>query len=83
MSQQTPLTLVIAKVNEQLFNGAAQSVTVPGSEGQMTLLSHHEPIVSLLKKGTIVVRTEGGEKKFDIVQGVLEVSNNQVTILVS
>ena len=84
MSAQKTFQLIIAKVNEQLYNGAAESITVPGSEGELTLLAHHEALISILKAGTITVRGGAtGLQQFSITNGILEVSNNQLTVLVS
>lgn len=82
MATQSPLHLVLSSVQEPLFSGEAVSVTVPGTEGEMTILAGHEAFVSVLKKGTVTVRTTTGEQTFEITGGVLEVSNNQAIILV-
>ncbi len=74
--------LTITKVNEILFSGDAISVTLSGSEGELTVLANHEPLISLLKSGTITVRDSDGSKEFKIEKGILETSNGQVTILV-
>lgn len=80
--------LTITKIDEALFDRDAISVTVPGIEGDMTILPHHEAFISPLKAGTITARSikeEGGEatqEQFSIEKGLLEVSNNQVTILI-
>ena len=74
--------LTIAKVNEQLFSGDAISVNVPGTEGEMTILAHHEPLITMLKKGIITVRDGENTKTFSIEKGMLETSNGQVTVLV-
>ncbi len=71
----------IASVDDVLFSGEGEAVTVPGSEGVMTILAHHSPIVSALKEGTVIVRASGGEQHFEIKRGVLEVSNDAATIL--
>ncbi len=82
MKQEAVFTLTITKINEQLFTGEANAVTVPGSEGVLTVLAHHEPLVSLLKTGTIRVRKGEEITEFPIEKGLLETSYNQVTILV-
>ena len=82
MRQEAVFTLTITKINEQLFTGEANAVTVPGSEGVLTVLAHHEPLVSLLKSGTVRVRKGEDITEFVINKGLLETSNNQVTILV-
>lgn len=82
MSDVKKLRLVISKVDSQLFSGDAISVTVPGSEGVMTILAHHAPLISMLREGTIRVVTPDTEKTFKIQKGVLEINSNKVTILV-
>lgn len=73
--------LVIASVGETRYDGRAASATLPGQAGELTLLAHHEPIVTTLKPGVITVRDESGEKKFNIENGVLECSDNRVVVL--
>jgi len=82
MSEQKTLQLNIARVDGSLFMGEVVSVTVPGSEGEMTLLPDHTPLVSALRAGTITLRKADGEtEEFPVVSGTLEVSKNSVTIL--
>ena len=45
--------LTIASVGETRFDGAAVSATLPTTAGEVTVLPHHEPLVSTLKPGTI------------------------------
>lgn len=71
----------IAKVNGILWSGEAQSLTVPGSEGEMTILAGHIPLASALKPGRITVRSVHGEEHFDIADGVLEVTQTGATVL--
>ena len=75
------MQVTIARVHENLFAGEAVSVTVPTTDGEMTILSKHAALVATLKAGTVTVRTAGGEQTFPVESGVLEVSNDQVTIL--
>ncbi len=74
--------LVIASVGETRFEGPAVSATFPGSAGELTVLAHHEPLVTTLKKGTITVKDASGEKKeFSVDDGVLEVYGNRAVVL--
>jgi len=74
--------LVIASVGETRFDGPATSATFPGSDGELTVLAHHEPLVTTLAKGTITVRDASRDKKeFPIESGVLEVSKNRAVVL--
>lgn len=73
--------LVIASVGETKFDGAALSCTLPGLAGDLTILPHHEPIVTTLKPGKILVKEALGEKTFQIENGVLECSGNRAVVL--
>lgn len=81
MSQKT-FNLTIARVDGAVFSGQALSITVPGVEGEMTILPGHVALVSPLRPGVLTVRTEEvPETTYDVTVGTLEVSNNQVTVL--
>lgn len=74
--------LIVTEVSGAKFDAEAQSVTVPGSAGEMTLLAGHEPLVSTLKPGTITVRAAGGDQeRFAIQGGVMECVGNLITVL--
>lgn len=77
------LQLTISKVDAPVFAGFVTAVTVPGSEGEMTLLAEHAPLISILSKGVISARLESGVvETFPIEQGTLEISHNHATILI-
>ena len=75
--------LTVARVGENLFDGDAHGVTLPGTEGVFTVLAGHEPLVTPLKVGNIQIEAATGEKHHIEIGhgGVAEVSNNQVTVL--
>ena len=75
------MRVTLAKVHENVFAGEAKSVTIPTTAGEVTILPKHEPLVSTLKPGTITVRDEAGDHTFSVDSGVLEVSYDQVTVL--
>ncbi len=77
------LHLIISSVGENLYDGPAISVTLPGAEGEVTILPNHEPFVTTLKAGTITVRIPNQEEKlFPIDSGVLETSGTRAVVLV-
>ena len=74
--------LTIAKIGENLFDGEALAVSLPGAEGVFEVLANHEAYVSELKEGTArVTSVDGTTHDFNIPGGVAEISNNQATIL--
>lgn len=77
------LHLIISSVTENLYDGPALSATIPGSAGEMTILPHHEPLITTLKAGKITVRIPNAEEKvFSIQNGVLETSGTRAVVLV-
>ena len=77
------MRLTIAKVHENLYEGEAYSVLLPGEGGQFEVLSHHAPLVAKLRAGTISVRAsrDAEPKKFETKGGVVEVSGNAAIVL--
>ena len=75
--------VVIAKVDEIFFDGEAFSLTAPGTEGAMTILAEHMPLVTTLKAGELVVHEQAGSapKIFPIDSGVLEVRPDGATVI--
>jgi len=74
--------VTIARVHENLFNGEAKSLSVPTTEGEVTILKDHEPLVAALKTGVVTVRSGSAILQQCTVEGgVLEVSGGQATVL--
>ncbi|MEK9184146.1 MAG: hypothetical protein AAB892_00230 [Patescibacteria group bacterium] len=74
--------LTIAKVGENLYEGEALLVTLPGADGDFTVLADHEAFVTPLRAGVARVKSAAGEEStIDIESGVAEISTNQVTVL--
>ena len=58
------------------------SVTVPGSKGEMTILSGHARLLSTMDTGILVFEREGGKKEIAAISaGFVEVANDKVTVL--
>ncbi|MBI1984500.1 MAG: hypothetical protein HYS60_00095 [Candidatus Wildermuthbacteria bacterium] len=75
--------LSIYSLDREIFLGQANSVTLPGSEGQLQVLAHHAPFISLLREGDMVLEDENGfRKNIPIAGGVVEVKQTQVVVLV-
>ncbi len=83
MTDARTFHLHIASVGESRYDGEAQSAIFPGSAGEFTVLAHHEPLVSTLKKGAIHIRDSKGQgHSIEIRTGVVEVSGNQAIVLI-
>lgn len=67
------------------FRGEALSLNTKTQAGEITILNHHRPLISLLTKGEAHV-LDTSEKQFTITvhSGFLEVSSdNSVTMLIN
>lgn len=83
MASEKTLHLVISSIGENLYDGPALFATLPGSAGEMTILPHHEPLITTLKAGNITVAVPHADQKtFTIEGGVLEVSGTRAVVLV-
>ena len=83
MATHKLLKLTIARVDAPVFDGDVVSVTLPGTEGEMTIMADHEPLVSALKAGAITIRTATDQTiVHELESGTLEVRNNHATVLI-
>jgi F-type H+-transporting ATPase subunit epsilon len=67
--------------DETLFEGEVVSVKYPGTKGKFETLNNHAAMISSLEKGTLTVRTEEGDKTFEINGGIVEVLDNKIIVL--
>lgn len=76
------MKLTVAKVDEVLFKGEAASLWCTGALGDITILPHHAPLVTPLKKGELkIVDGEGKEIFIPVESGILEVAHNEATVI--
>jgi F-type H+-transporting ATPase subunit epsilon len=64
-----------------VFQGDADMVLLPGTDGEMGILPHHAPLLTTLKYGIIRVRSQGQETIFTVAGGIAEIQPDIVTIL--
>jgi len=75
-------TLSIVTPEKVFFEGQIESLSVPGTEGYLGVLSHHAPLITALKPGLIEFRDDQSDIKLMAVSGgFLEVSDNIATLL--
>jgi F-type H+-transporting ATPase subunit epsilon len=76
-----PLHLEIVTPERRAFEGDVDEVIVPGSEGEMGILPHHAPLISLLGAGVLRLKTGTEEQEFAIFGGFLQVRPDRVVVL--
>lgn len=76
-----PLRCEIVTQDRTLFEGPADMVVAPGSQGELGILPNHAPLLTTLGYGILHVRYQGEEEVFTIAGGVLEARPDVVTVL--
>lgn len=76
------MKLFIYTLDKTLYEGDAEVATLPSENGEISILPNHAPVVTPLKKGTVKVKTAGGEKDFPIESGFAQINQEQTILLV-
>ena len=76
------LQLRIVSPEKVEYDGAVESVLVPGTAGQFEILNDHAPIISTLQKGVVEYATKEGKVNLNILGGFVEVQKNVVSLCV-
>ena len=66
------------------YRGEAKSLNVKTKAGEITILDHHRPLITILKPGTAILTTQDGKVlEKEIHSGFLEMNpENQLSLLI-
>jgi F-type H+-transporting ATPase subunit epsilon len=81
VAQRPTLHVVVVTAQQTVFEGEAEMVIAPGSEGQLGILPRHAPLLTTLDLGEMRIRRGGVDEGLFVAGGFLEVNNNVVTVL--
>ena len=76
-----PIRCEIVSQDRIVFQGDADMVLLPGTDGEMGILPHHAPLLTTLKYGIIKVRAQGTETIFTVAGGIAEIQPDILTVL--
>ena len=76
-----PILLEIVTPERLAYSDTVDSVQLPGVEGELGILPHHAPLVSMLGVGELRIRKGGAEESFAIVGGFLQVRPDKVVVM--
>ena len=76
-----PIRLEIVTPERLVFEDDVDSVNVPGIEGELGILPHHAPLLSMLGFGELRIRRGGAEEAFAIVGGFVQVRPDKVVVM--
>jgi F-type H+-transporting ATPase subunit epsilon len=71
----------IVTAERLVFSEDADIVMVPGVDGELGILPHHAPIMTMIKPGEVLVRKGTEEYSLAVSGGFLEVKPDHITIL--
>jgi F-type H+-transporting ATPase subunit epsilon len=75
--------LQIMASDHMVFDGDAQSVSLPTTEGSVGILAHHSNIIMAVVPGEITYRAaDGSEETVIVSDGLLKVENGEAMILI-
>jgi len=75
------LHLEIVTPERLAYSDDVDMVLVPGVDGELGILPHHTPLVSLLGVGELKIRKGGDEESFAIAGGFLQVRPDKVVVM--
>ena len=75
------IKLEIITAERQVFSEEVNTVVAPGVEGELGILPHHAPLITMLKPGEVLVRKDSQETYLFVSGGFLEVRPDKIIIL--
>ena len=75
------LTFHLVSPEKKLASVEAQTISIPGIEGDMTLLPDHADFLTTLRPGIIKIEGNSGGQDFVVTGGFVDVSGSVVTVL--
>ncbi|MBP1325647.1 F-type H+-transporting ATPase subunit epsilon [Leucobacter exalbidus] len=76
------LNVNVVSADRQVWAGTASQVVARTVEGEIGILSGHQPMLALLAQGEVRVTTEGGEQiSVDAEGGFLSVDHDTINIV--
>lgn len=75
------MKVMVVSPERVLFEGEATRVVAPAYDGLIGILPRHAPLLALLGRGVLKVGTEGGERRFTVAGGFVQVRDNVVRVV--
>jgi F-type H+-transporting ATPase subunit epsilon len=75
------LKLEIVTPDSVVYSEQVEMVTLPGVEGQMGVLPQHVRLITQMVPGELTVQKDGQDKFLAVGEGMVEVTNDHVSIV--
>ncbi|MFH1032679.1 MAG: F0F1 ATP synthase subunit epsilon [Chloroflexota bacterium] len=77
----SPIKLEVITAERLVYSDEVDIVIAPGVEGELGVLPHHTPLMTMLEPGELIVRKGGEETSLAVSGGFLEVRPDRVIVL--
>ncbi|MEP2947672.1 MAG: F0F1 ATP synthase subunit epsilon [Lentilitoribacter sp.] len=74
-------TFELVSPEKLLLSAEVNSVVLPGSEGEMTVMANHAPTMSTVKPGVVTVEGSDGSSKYVVFGGFADIVPTGCTLL--
>ena len=74
-------TFELVSPEKLLLSAEVNSVVLPGSEGEMTVMANHAPTMSTVKPGVVTVEGTDGSSKYVVFGGFVDIVPTGCTLL--
>jgi F-type H+-transporting ATPase subunit epsilon len=65
-----------------LISEEVEQVIIPGTEGEMTVMANHAPVMTTIKPGVVTVKpASGGEQRYAVFGGFADILPEGCTVL--
>ncbi|HEY4496152.1 MAG TPA: F0F1 ATP synthase subunit epsilon, partial [Candidatus Paceibacterota bacterium] len=76
------MKLHLYSIDRTLYDGETEQIGLPATDGALTILPGHIPLVTTLKNGSIEIKTKSETQTFPINTGFAQIHGNSTIILV-
>ena len=81
MADETEIQLEVVAPDKTLLTVTADSVTIPGMDGDFSVLPGHTPFLAALRNDVMTTRANTNTKRYAINGGYAEVRDNKIIVL--
>jgi F-type H+-transporting ATPase subunit epsilon len=72
----------VVSTHAAVWSGEASSVVVPAANGELGILTGREPVLAVLREGTVrITPTDGELVTVDVTEGFVSVDRDNVTVV--
>lgn len=64
-----------------LVSEEIESVVIPATEGEMTVMANHSPVMTTIKPGVVTITSAGGQERYVVFGGFADILPQGCTLL--